>query len=133
MKQLLIYLLLALPMAAFSKSGGDQNPGFDAIKNALATGDVDGLGRYFGESVEISIMEKEQIYSKSQALDAVRAFFSQNKPKGFAQMHTGKNKGNDDEYCIGNLTTGGATYRVYLYLMMGSGQPTIKEIRFDKA
>lgn len=132
MKNLLIYLLFALPVAAFSKTGGDQNPGVDAIKSALATGDVDGLARFFGESVEVSIMDNEQIYSKSKAVDAVRAFFNQNKPKGFAQVHAGKSKGNDDEYCIGNLTTGGATYRVYLYLKMGGGQPTIQEIRFDK-
>ncbi len=133
MKKLLFYLLFALPVAAFSTTANDQNPGIDAIKSALAAGDVDGLSRYFGESVEVSIMENEQIYTKTKAIEAVKSFFSQNKPKGFSQMHAGASKGNDDQYCIGNLTTGGATYRVYLYLKMGGSQPMIQEIRFDKA
>lgn len=133
MKKMLFYLLFALPMVGVSANDAHQNAGIDAIKTALASGDVAGLSKFFGESVEISILDKEQIYTKGQAIDAVRAFFGQNKPKGFEQMHAGTSKGNDDQYCIGNLTTGGATYRVYLYLKMGSGQPTIQEIRFDKA
>ena len=133
MKKLLIYLLLALPVAGFTKTAAEQNPGIDAIKSALATGDVDALSRFFGETVEISILENEQVYQKAKATDAMRTFFGQNKPRGFEQMHQGTSKGNNDQYCIGNLTTGGATYRVYIYLKMGGNQPTIHEIRFDKA
>ncbi len=128
MKKLLFFLLFALPIAA----SAHQNPGLDAIKSALGSGDIDGLSRFFGESVEVSILESEQIFQKAQAVDAVRNFFSQNKPKSFAQMHSGKSKGNDDQYCIGSLTTANGTFRVYLYLKMGGGQPAIQEIRFDK-
>jgi hypothetical protein len=133
MKKFFLLLLISLPIFMFaSPMQSDKNPGIEAIKSALGAGDVDALARYFGESVEISILDSENIYPKAKATDTIRAFFNQNKPKGFAQMHAGKSKENADEYCIGKLSTGGTTYRVYLYLKMGGSQPQIQEIRFDK-
>ena len=143
MKKFLLLLLLSAPTLIFSENNptirnpkseirNPQGPGLDAIKTALGAGNVDELLKFIGESVEISISDKEQVYSKTQAGDALRSFFGQNKPKSFAQMHQGSSRENSDQYCIGNLATGGATWRVYIYLKTGTTQAQIREIRFDK-
>lgn len=146
MKQILLLLLLSAPTLIFSKINPapkslinhhssfitHQGPGLDAIKTALGAGNVDDLLKFIGESVEISISDKEQVYSKTQAGDALRSFFGQNKPKSFSQMHQGSSREKSDQYCIGSLATGGATWRVYIYLKTDTAQTQIREIRFDK-
>lgn len=125
----LLFLLLFAPFALMANQG---NPSLDAISKALSNGDADALAQYFGDNVEISILDKEQLYSKGKATEALRSFFSSNKPKSFSQVHQGISKENSDQYCIGNMSASTGSYRVYIYLKMNGGSATIQEIRFDK-
>ncbi len=131
MKRIFFLLLLALPSIVFSKNA-QTNPGLEAIKTALGSGDLAKLSQFFGTSVELSFAEDGQAYSKTSAEAALRKFFGENKPKGFSQMHTGTSRGSNDQYCIGNLTTEGTTFRVYIYLKEAGGQTKIQELRFDE-
>jgi hypothetical protein len=124
----LFFLLFFAPMVAF----GQSNVSLEAITNALNAGDADALSKYFSSNVEISIQDKEQVYSKAKAVEVVRTFFNSNKPKSFSQVHKGVSRENSDQYCIGNLTSENGTYRVYLYLKVGGTNLSIQEIRFDK-
>lgn len=128
MKNLLFVLLLA-PLAAFADQG---NPALEAISKALGSGDADALAKYFGDNVEISILDKEQTYTKAKATEVLRGFFNTNKPKSFNQVHKGTSRENSDQYCIGNLAATGGNYRVYLYLKVAGNNVTVQEIRFDK-
>lgn len=128
MKNLLI-MLLVVPMFAFT-SGETYN--IDAITKALSSGDAETLGSFFDESVEVAILDAEDIYDKAEAVKKVKTFFTQNKPTAFSQVHQGSSKGNDSQYCIGNMTAGGKTFRVYVYLGNNGGKTLIQEIRFDK-
>ncbi len=102
------------------------------ITRAISTGDADALGQYFDQTVEIAITDQENIYDRAQAVAAVKQFFSKNQPRAFSQVHQGTSKGADSQYCIGNLTTASATYRVYIYMKVSGGKPLIQELRFDK-
>jgi len=128
MKNLLI-MLLAVPMFAFT-SGETYN--IDSITKALSSGDAETLGSFFDESVEVAILDAEDIYDKSEAVQKVKTFFTKNKPTAFSQVHQGSSKGNDSQYCIGNMTAGGKTFRVYVYLGNNGGKTLIQELRFDK-
>ena len=125
----LFFLLMFVPMIAFADQG---SPTLEAITNALNSGDADALSKYFADNVEISIQDKEQVYTKAKALDVVRGFFTSNKPKGFSQVHKGTSRENSDQYCIGNLTASNGNYRVYLYLKVSGDDLFIQEMRFDK-
>lgn len=103
-----------------------------AITQAISAGDADALGRYFDQSVEIAVQDEEDVYDKGQAISIVKRFFNQNKPKSFSQVHEGTSKSNDSKYCIGNMVTDKATFRVYIYLKMEGGNSLIQELRFDK-
>jgi hypothetical protein len=125
----LLFLLLFAPFALAAYQG---NPSLDAISKALSAGDADALSQYFGDNVEISILDQEQLYSKAKATETMRSFFSSNKPKSFSQVHQGTSRENSDQYCIGNMSASNGSYRVYIYLKMSGGTTTIQEIRFDK-
>ena len=125
----LLFVLLFTPLAAFAHQG---NPSLEAIATALSTGDVQALSKYFAETVEVSILEKEQVLNKAKATEVVRSFFESSKPKSFAQVHKGSSRENSDQYCIGNLSANSGNYRVYIYLKSGNNAVNIQEIRFDK-
>ena len=125
----LLFLRMFAPVAVYADQG---TPVMESIAKALSTGDADGLAKYFGDNVEISILDKEQTYSKAKATDVLRGFFNTNKPKSFSQVHKGTSRESSDQYCIGNLATGSGSYRVYLYLKVAGNNVTVQEIRFDK-
>jgi hypothetical protein len=125
----ILFLILLTPIFAFASIG---NPSLDAITKAIGSGDTETLSKYFSDQVEISIQDKEQICSKTQAIQVIRDFFTANKPKTFSQVHNGTSRENSDQYCIGNLVSTNGTYRVYLYLKPINGILSIQEIRFDK-
>ena len=108
----LIFILLFSPAFLFAQGA----TGLEAISAALNTGDVETLSKYFSDNVEISIQDKEQIYTKAKAVDVLRSFFGANKPKSFSQVHKGTSRESSDQYCIGNLSAVPGDYRVYLYL-----------------
>jgi hypothetical protein len=124
----LFFLLLFVPAFTFAQG----NTSLESITAALNAGDADALSKYFAPNVEISIQDKEQVYTKAKATEVVRTFFNSNKPKSFSQMHKGTSRENSDQYSIGNLSTASGNYRVYLYLKVGGANLSIQEIRFDK-
>jgi hypothetical protein len=103
-----------------------------SITKAMNTGDAEALGQYFDDSIELSVLDNEDIYNKAQAIQIVKDFFSQHQPKSFSQLHHGSSPASDSQYCIGNLVTSDSTYRVYIYMKMSAGKTVIQEIRFDK-
>ncbi len=109
-----------------------QTANIESINQALSTGNADALNQFFAENVEISIQDKEQVYTKAKATDVVRGFFASNKPKSFNQMHKGNSRENSDQYCIGNLASATGNFRVYLYLKTTGTNVAIHELRFDK-
>lgn len=126
----LFFLVLALPMLSFSPVS--EGTDIDAISGALSSGNADALGNFFDESVEVAVLDDEDIYSKAEAIAKVKKFFAQNPPSTFSQVHQGASKGKDSQYCIGNMTAGGKTFRVYVYLGNNGNKPLIQELRFDK-
>ncbi len=125
----LLFLLFFTPGLLLANSG---NPTLDAITAALGSGNVEMLSKYFADKVQISIHDKEQTYSKAQAVETVRNFFATAKPQSFSEVHKGTSRENSDQYCIGNLKAGNGAYRVYLYLKVTGSSVTIQEMRLDK-
>ena len=103
-----------------------------AITQAISQGDANTLGSYFDESIEISILDKDDIYAKADAIGVVSQFFNQYQPSGWSTVHKGAARNNDSQYCIGNLSANGQTFRVYIYMKEKGGKQLIQELRFDR-
>lgn len=128
MKNLIFVLLLVPTLAMVNPEDNNLN----AITKALSEGNADALGQYFDNNVEIAVMDSEEVYAKTEAVKAVKDFFAKNKPKSYSSVHQGASKGQDSQYCIGNMVTQGGTFRVYVYMKVTGGKYIIQELRFDK-
>ncbi len=103
---------------------------FDDVGNALRSGDARSISRFFGNTVDLTIVNQEEVYSKVQAEQILRDFFSKNTPRSFTIIHKGESK-EGARYAIGSLvTTQGITYRTYFYVKQQGGTSIIQELRF---
>lgn len=122
----LIFLFSLLPMAGYS-----QGSVLDQVGGAIGRGNAKEVARFFDSSVEITILDKESSYSKTQGEMVLRDFFSKNQPAGFDLKHRGTS-GEGSLYGIGTLRTASQPYRVYFYVKQKASQQLIQEIRFEK-
>ena len=105
---------------------------YSEITNAIRSGDARTVARYFNNTVDLTILSQEEVYSKAQAEQVLRDFFQKNTPRSFSLIHKGVSR-EGAKYAIGNLTTGqGVQYRTYFFVkQIGSGE-FIQELRFEK-
>src|SRR4051812_25716982 len=86
---------------------------FDDIGNSIRSGDAPAVSRFFGNTVDLTIVNQEEVYSKVQAEQILRDFFSKNTPKSFTVIHKGESK-EGARYAIGSMVTAqGVTFRTY--------------------
>ena len=122
-------LILLIAMMA---SPSLQTTNLSAVTKALSEGDATALNAFLDTSVELTLLDKQNVYDKSQATSALRDFFSRNKPRSFNPVHQGTSRGNTSHYTIGDMSTASGNYRVYLYYKSNGGGVLIQEIRIEK-
>jgi hypothetical protein len=125
MKQFLRLAFVALLLSSFTP----PSTGISDIVAALRSGNASQVARYFDNTVEITLPEKSNSYSRSQAELVLRDFFENNGIRGFNVIHQGENAGS--QYCIGSLVTKSATYRTTVYMRQKGDKQTLQEIRFE--
>ena len=65
---------------------------YDEIANSIRSGDSKQIAVYFSSSIDLTIMNREDVYSKAQAELIVKDFLAKNTPKNFAILHKGSSK-----------------------------------------
>lgn len=109
-----------------------QNDIYTSVSNSIKKGEAKGLSAHFSSNVDLTILDKEDVYSKAQAEQILLAFFNKNKPVDFKILHKGVSK-EGAKYAIGNLkTTNGLTYRTYFFIKTQMGTEIVHELRFEK-
>lgn len=124
MKRFLLLVACGAMLSAFA-----VNSSIDEVIAAMKTGNASQIAKYFDNTVEITMPDKNNNYSKSQAEMVLRDFFSTNGVKGFTVIHKGENSGS--KYCIGTLTTQNGSYRTTIFMKMKSDKQYLQEIRFE--
>lgn len=103
---------------------------FDDISSAFKTGNAREIAKFFNSSVELTIDNKENVYSKTQAELVLKEFFANNPVNSFTVMHRGSSKG--PLYAIGTLETSNGSYRTYIFVAKMGDKYVIQEIRLEK-
>jgi len=89
-----------------------QQPSFESMMvTAFKSGNAEKIATYFSDNIELSISNKEDLYSQSQAEQILKTFFANHKPKSFKIIHKGTS--GQSEYFIGELESE-KKYRVTL-------------------
>ena len=81
-----------------------------ALLTGFKTGNAPMVSSYFAQNVDISLLDKENLYSKSQAEQVLKTFFNDHKPSNFVINHEGQS--NQSKYFIGTLSTSSGTFRI---------------------
>ena len=118
-----------LSIAAFLLSSFVPLIGIDDVIGAMKTGNATSVARFFDNSIEISMPDKSNSYSKSQAEMVLKDFFASNPVKSFEIIHKGENAGS--QYCIGTLQTKNGTYRTTIFMKLKDKSQVLQELRFE--
>jgi hypothetical protein len=124
MKKILSFMLLFVALSSFTLVSLPE------IISALKSGNALELSKYFDKTVEITLPEKSNSYSKSQASIVLRDFFKNNQVKDFKVIHQSQKE--DSEFCIGTLITTKGSFRVTIFTRQSGQQKLIQELRFEK-
>jgi hypothetical protein len=104
----------------------------DGIYSALKAGNSKELAKSFNTNIDLVILDKEGVYSKSQAELILKDFFAKNTvnpSNGFIKLHEG---GKDaSKFIIGTLYTNKGQFRVYLVMKTINGVFTIHQFRIE--
>lgn len=103
----------------------------DQVKEAVKAGSAKELAKYFSQTIDVTIEDKVENYSKAQAEFVLRDFFKAHPPNEFSIIHQGSSKGGQP-FAIGQYKSGANTYRVWMKIKIVSKEQLIQEISFVK-
>jgi len=102
----------------------------DEVVNAIKKGNASQLSKFFDNTIEITVADKKNTYSKSQGELVLKDFFSNSSVKDFSIIHKGDNSG--AQFIIGTLQTNNGEYRTTIYMMQKGNKNLLQELRFEK-
>jgi len=104
---------------------------YDDVSAAFRSGDARAIASYFGNTIELTLLTQEEVYSKAQAEMILKDFFSKNNPKAFKVLHKGSSR-EGMMYGIGSMqTTGGKSFRISFYLKSADHKNYLQELRIE--
>ncbi len=103
----------------------------DEVSSAIKAANTREIAKHFSQTVELTLVDDENIYSKTQAEIVLREFFAKYPPTNFVIKHRG-GSAEGSQYAIATYTTNKGSYRAYFYLKQTSGKLLLNELRFEK-
>ena len=101
----------------------------DDVAIAIRSGNISQLSEYLDNRVDITMPDRSDTYSKSQAEMIIRDFFSTNEVQSFKIKRKGENSGS--EFCIGILKTRNGDFQTTVFMKQKGDKQLLQEIRFE--
>lgn len=117
----------ALPSPVRAQTADDV---FAKVEAALKAADASLLSPYFNTTLEVTVAEKGQDYSKTQAQFVVKEFFQSYPVRSFAFAHRG-NSGTTF-YAVGKYVSARGTFDVNVFVKKYGSTFLIDQIRFER-
>ncbi len=137
MKNLLYILLLSfLPIVGFSTANINvldpisivEQDVTSQITSAISKGDATGVAKFFDSSVDVNILGDNGTYSKSQAEQMLKSFFTKNKVSSFKVIHNVNSPSGSSSSFVGQLNSNGKNYRLFVLMSDSGSSKIIQEI-----
>jgi len=124
----LIYLPAFILLIVFTTAF--QADKIDNVATFIGQGNAPEIVKLCASTVEITIKDQEDTYSKRQVLDVLNKFFSQNKPQHVKLLHK---VNSSQKYLFGVIifTSSGGKYRIAYTLNETEGGMKIIELRIE--
>lgn len=101
-----------------------------SITDGFSQGNAKLVGAYFHSNVDVSLLGKENLYSKSQAVQVLKTFFVDHKTKSFSIIHEGNS--NNLKYYIGSLVTSQGSFRITVNIKTIDGAEFITRLTIEE-
>src|SRR5687768_13719203 len=125
-----LFFILFLFVFRFSVSFA-QGDVINQVKETIKAGSAKELAKYLYQTIDVTIDDKVESFSKPQAEFVFRDFFRQHPPAEFSIIHQGSSKGGQP-FAIGQYKSAGDTYRVFMKIKAINSQQLVHEISFAK-
>lgn len=126
MKSIVLFTLLFL-------KGFTVDPFADVSASVIAAikaGNATELSKYFGDKVNVKILDQEEVYSKQQAEAVLKDFFAKHKVKNFTTSHSSSGQ-STNQFVVGNLDTTNGKFRVSFLLKKSGESFAISQFRIE--
>ena len=129
--KILLSITLTLFLAVANAQSDHKTDVIEEISNHIKAGEVKELSAFFDVTVELTIQERENSYSKAQAEIILKNFFNKYPAKSFKVMHRGSSE-KGGKYLIGLFVSENDTdFRTSIVLLEKNGQYYIQQLRFE--
>ena len=122
---LLLFLSPIIPQGLF------QTGGIEDLNVLFKAGNAKEIAQNFSSTVELSIVDSDDVYSKAQAEQILRDFFSKNSPKNSKIIHH-INTNPTMRFGILNLTTAKGIFRISITSKKVNQSFLITELRIEQ-
>jgi hypothetical protein len=126
MKRLTGWILALMAIILVSYRSFDN---MDVVVTAIRSGNVTHLSPFFDVRVDITLPDKSDTYSKTQAEMVIGDFFNTNVVQNFKITQQGESGGT--VFCAGILQTRSGNYRTSLFFRQKGDKHFLQEIRFQ--
>ena len=124
MRTLFLFLFLIISGNIISKDSSDD------IAAAIRSGNIQEISIFLSDKVDLKIIDKEDVYSKTQAELIIKDFFEKHVVKSFTISHKSA-VNNGSLYAIGTLETSSGKYRTYFLLKIIGEKTVIQQFRIE--
>ena len=102
------------------------------IADAIKKGNAKELAVYFDSNIELTLLDKDGTYSKSQAEIIIKDFFAKNPPSDFSINHNGSSK-DLSQFFIGSYKTANKqNFRIYYLVKSVSGKMLVQQLQIQE-
>jgi hypothetical protein len=118
-----LFLLCSAPAVSFADP-------IDKVADLIRQGDIHNLSKLFAPSVEITITDQENVYSKVQAELVLSKFFSEHKPHAVKILHK-VNSNSNYQFGVVIFNTDKEAFRVTFTMKQTEGSLLLIEMRIE--
>ena len=120
--------LLFVSCLAIGQDQASEQKVFDGIAKAVKASQHTELSTYFASSIECDILGKEEVYSKPQATQVMKDFFTKYTVKNFSILH--KSGNGQIKYIIGTYTSNaGDNFRMTFVVKQEGNNYLVQQIQ----
>jgi Domain of unknown function (DUF4783) len=99
----------------------------DVFTKCVLAQKMNGLENHLSNTVEITMDNQKNIFSKEKAVKVLEHFLDDNKVLQFSILNSGKSNSTQQQYSIGTLQTSNKTYKVFITV---NSNDVITQIQF---
>ncbi len=101
----------------------------EGITAAFRNGDAHALASFLNNSITLTIINKSDVYSRTQAELILKDFFSKNQPQNFMILNQGSRE--VSKYAVGNLVSENARFKVSFVLITVDDKTYINTLKIE--